>query len=226
MVGSAESEKGVLIGETGDADETFIRLTHAFTRKQIQRSHWHLLILSLVSVYLVVATLFALDYASSPVPVISFSTNSANEVARITANRDPKITELQAINWAENKSTQLLSLHFNNFRKQIAARSNLFTQDGFIKYKTVLNDLKTAPFIIKNSLIITAVVSDVPFLDSIFSRDGRKNWRLEIPVKQTIYGANDTPRTKSLLVSITIEEAERSEVLSGLKIRTFNVKGN
>lgn len=216
--------KGYVDWDRGIADETFTKLAYVHMKDLIKKSYISLLLLSTLSTYLIGITIYAVNKAVEPIELVSFSANPSNKVERITAFREPKNTPAQAIKWAEYRTTQLLSLHFNKLREQMAARANLFIDDGFEIYRKVLNEHETAQYVLDNSLIITAVVSDVPRLVQMKTIKGKVHWLIEIPVKQTQYGANDSPRTEDLVAIVAVVEAERSEALSGLKIKTFDVK--
>jgi hypothetical protein len=72
-------------------------------------------------------------------------------------------------------------------------------------------------------LIITAINQGTPRLLQKYRLDGKINWRIEMPILQTIQGASDTPETVRKVVSVTVEESRRDESIEGLKIRVFGV---
>lgn len=222
---TSNNKKGYFDADTGEADAVFIKLAYKFIRGRARAARAALLFLMLLSTYLIAVSSYAVYEAFKPARIATLTHDERGEVSTITAYRKPKLTDLQVMRWAGEQSTELLSIHFNNFRSQLDKRRNLFVGDGFQKYLAALNKFKTADFVSKNAVIITAVVRDVPHVAAIYTSEGNKTWQFEIPLMQTIYGANDDPKTKNLIAHITVEEAERSKILAGLKIKNFKIQG-
>lgn len=161
--------------------------------------------------------------ASGSIPLVTFLNDHNGSTDVIIPHRNPPVTDRQAIHWARDKAVELLSLSFDGYADQIRRRKHYFVDDGWMKYQLSLIENKVTETLREEGLIITAINQDTPRLLQSYSLNGNKNWRIEMPILQTIQGASDTPKTIKKIVSITVEQTRRDEAIEGLKIRVFGV---
>jgi intracellular multiplication protein IcmL len=209
--------------ETFDLSEENIICIHRSNEKNAKQSKLFLSLAALLGVYIVLATLVLVMKASNPPVLFTFLNDQTQSVEFIIPNRNPPVTDRQAIHWARDKVCDLLSLHFKKYSSQISRRKNYFAGEGWSLYQFSLLENNIIETIKEDGLIITAINQDTPRLIQKYLLDGKVNWRIEMPVLQTIQGASDTPSTEKKIVSVTVQEARRDESIEGLKIRIFGV---
>ncbi|WP_045861757.1 DotI/IcmL family type IV secretion protein [Teredinibacter purpureus] len=173
--------------------------------------------------YTALIALYLFVKASGSFELVTFLNDHNGSTERITPYRNPDVTDRQAMHWARDKASELLSLSFNSYADQIRRRKQYFVGDGWMKYQLSLIENKVTETLREEGLIITAINQDTPRLLQSYSLNGNKNWRIEMPILQTIQGASDTPKTVKKIVSITVEQTRRDEAIEGLKIRVFGV---
>jgi len=206
-----------------DVSESAVIDAYEKNQFNAKRSSLYLILAILLGVYILVATLALVVKASGPMGLLTFLESRSGAVELVTPYRNPPVTDKQAINWAREKVCDLLSLHFKKYIEQVGSRKNYFVGDGWSLYQGSLLKNKTIETIKENGLIITSINQDTPRLLQKYMLDGRTNWRIEMPILQTIQGASDAPSTVRTIVSVTVEETRRDESIEGLKIRIFGV---
>ncbi|MFA0809410.1 DotI/IcmL family type IV secretion protein [Microbulbifer epialgicus] len=192
-------------------------------RKNDCNSRRNLILTNYLCVYTLIITSLMGVKASFPPSLITFTNDNKGYVSKVTPNRNPPVTDRQAIHWAKDKVSDLLSLHFKKYSEQIRRRRDFFVDDGWTLYQQSLIDNEVIETIKSEGLIITAINKDEPRLLEKYMLNGNINWRLEIPILQTIQGASDTSSTVKKIVSVTLEQTRRDESLEGLKVRVFGV---
>jgi intracellular multiplication protein IcmL len=214
-------------GNTGKAIEDIsvetVSLVYSENQANAKRSKLFLSLAAFLGMYTVLVTFLMVVKASNPPLLITFLNDQEGAVSQITPHRNPPVTDRQAMHWARDKVTDLLSLHFKKYADQVARRKNYFVGDGWALYQQSLLQNKVIETIKAEGLIITAINQETPRLLQKYILDGKINWRIEMPVLQTIQGASDNPATVRKVVSITVEQTRRDEAIDGLKIRVFGV---
>lgn len=171
---------------------------------------------------LFLTTVLVIKASSSPV-LLTFLNDHIRAVDVVTPNRNPPVTDRQAIHWAADKVSDLLSLHFNKYAEQVSRRKNYFSGDGWSLYQHSLINNDVIKTIKNDGLIITAINKGTPRILQKYHLNGNVNWRIEILILQTIQGASDKTITVKKKVFVTVEETRRDESVEGLKIRVFGV---
>lgn len=209
--------------EASDLSEEAVIRIHRDNQKYAKRSKLILSLATFLGIYIVLATLVLVMKASNPPGLLTFLNDQSQAVELVIPHRNPPVTDRQAIHWARDKVCDLLSLHFKKYSEQISRRRNYFVGEGWTLYQLSLVENKVIETIKEDGLIITAINQETPRLLQKYMLDGKVNWRIEMPILQTIQGASDTPTTVRKVVSVTVEEARRDESIEGLKIRVFGV---
>jgi intracellular multiplication protein IcmL len=203
--------------------EEAITSTYLINQKNAERSKLFLSMATLLGLYVMVATLVLAIKASNPPGLLTFLNDHISSAQLVTPHRNPPVTDRQAIHWARDRVCDLLSLHFKKYSDQVSRRKSYFAGDGWLFYQQSLLDNNVIKTIKEEGLIITAINQGTPRLLQKYRLDGKINWRIEMPILQTIQGASDTPETVRKVVSVTVEESRRDESIEGLKIRVFGV---
>lgn len=211
---------------TADAliDEEFIAAEYESTRKLIRNSQIYLYMIGVFSIITVVSTLILSTYVNRPPNMLNMVSDAAGTVESVYPVINPQVTDKQAILWANDATSELLSLHFKKYNEQLAFRKRLFVGGGWELYRQSLIENNVIESIIEKGLVITAGNAETPRLYDKRKVDGKVNWYLEIPVFQTVVGARDGAITVKKKVYITVQETRRDEALDGLKIRLFNIQ--
>ena len=162
-------------------------------------------------------------YVTQPPPMITFMSDRNGVTEGITPIINPTVADHQAVRWANDATSELLSLHFRHYAEQIERRRDLFVGEGWTLYQQSLLDNGVIDKIKESGLIITAVNSNTPRLLGRYEVGGKTNWYIQIPILQTIQGAKESGSTERKIVHITVQEARRDEALQGLQIRLFNI---
>lgn len=220
---SSNAEDGVELKEALDLSEAGIAKLYRQNQQNAQRAKLFLTFCTYLALYCVLATFSLVTMASLPPKLLTFLTDRNHIVELVTPHRNPPVTDRQAIHWARDKVCDLLSLHFKKYPQQITRSKNYFVGDGWTQYQQSLVENQVIETIREEGLIITAINQETPRLLQKYLLDGKMNWRLEMPILQTIQGASDTPTTVRKVVSVSVEETRRDESIEGLKIRVFGL---
>lgn len=208
-----------------DCDISIADVGSTYTQNQefAKRSKRNLIISIFLGVYTVFVTFLLVIKSSGQYDLITLLNDKNGSVFSIVPHLNPPVTDRQAIHWAEDKATDLLSLHFKKYAEQIARRKNYFVGNGWVLYQQSLVENKVIEMIKSEGLIITSVSQNTPKLLQKYLLDGKINWRIEIVVLQTIQGASDIPTTVKKRVSVTVEQTRRDEAIDAMKIRIFGI---
>ncbi len=176
-----------------------------------------------LSIINIAALLVFIDMAAGEPNDITFTHDGKGYFERVHVYRNPILSNRQAVAWAKTKVTELLSLHFRGLDQQIEQRRYYFADDGWDQYKQSLQDNKTIEIVKNQGLVITAVNHQPPRLIGKSRLRGRTQWKIEIPVLQTIQGAANKDNTQTRRAFVMVEETKRSVAIDGLRILTFEV---
>lgn len=205
-------------------DEAVVGDQYASLVFSIRTARLRLMMISGVALLIMVSTLYLAYFVSTPPRMLTIISDTKGVVNNVQPVINPRVTDKQAIEWANDATAELLSLHFKRYEQQLEYRKRLFVGGGWDLYRASLIENEVISSIVEKGLIITAGNSDTPRLVRKAKVEGQMNWYLEIPVYQTIVGARDGSITVQKYVAIAVQETRRDEALEGLKVRLFNIK--
>ena len=129
---------------------------------------------------------------------------------------EPNVSIHTLLRWASIAITTAYTLDFVEYQKTLSSLESYFTKAG---YKNFLEaaDARLQD-IIKQKLVVTAVVAGQPIVLDEGMLDGAYSWRLQIPLLLSYQGASEKSTKQSLAVTILVVRVPTSDADSGIGI--------
>ena len=176
-------------------------------------------LLKIINIFTIVAFILVgvMFYLELTKPNQNYYAKSAdNTVNRMITLSEPNVSIHTLLRWASIAITTAYTLDFVEYQKTLSSLESYFTKAG---YKNFLEaaDARLQD-IIKQKLVVTAVVAGQPIVLDEGMLDGAYSWRLQIPLLLSYQGASEKSTKQSLAVTILVVRVPTSDADSGIGI--------
>lgn len=195
-----------------------------FTKNNLYRDHYKMalngaifmgIVCALLTVVLAMVTLFP------PQPKY-YATTTTGVIIPLHSLSEPVVTKPYLLQWASLAAKASYNLDFNDYKNQILATKNYFTEDGFVKYQEALKSSGLLQTVTDKKVMMSAIVSGDPVIIREFMEHGRYNWVVQLPMLVTFSSASDTKRIHTL-VTMRIQRVPVLSANNGIQISNYRV---
>lgn len=145
-----------------------------------------------------------------------FVRDTAGNTAKMLNLNEPNVSTDTLLRWVSLAVTNAYTLDFVDYQQQRESLRNFFTKAG---YKNFLEATESRlQGVIKQKLIVTAVVSGTPVLLEEGSMSGFYAWRIQLPLLLSYQGASEKSTKENLAVSVLIMRMPTKEASTGIGI--------
>ena len=164
-------------------------------------------------------------------PVYKYKTvaqDNANSLEQFSADLvplfNPNLTNRAVLSWAATSVTEVMTLGFGDFDRQLIAQRKRFTAQGWESFLKALIEQKIRNAFKEQQLILTTVPSDVPVIvaQGEDPEDGYK-WVVELPVIMTFATNNNVTKKSRTIVRLTIVRVPGQDSVGGIAIKSWEV---
>lgn len=167
-----------------------------------------------VSFVIMVGVIFYLEITKTKQTYFAQSTDGS--VTKMTSLDVPNVSTNTLLRWVSLAVTSAYTLDFVDYQQTLDSLKQYFTKSGYANFLEASNDrLQT---IIKQKLIVTAVVAGTPILLGEGEIYGFYSWRIQIPILLSYQGASEKSTKQNLAVSLLVMRVPTKEAHSGIGI--------
>lgn len=197
-----------------------IRLRNNFYRDNYRRVVSALL----VAVFAIIALTAAVVYLvmERPAPTYFATTDSGRLIPIIPLNR-PVMNSIAITRWATTAATSAYSFNFLNYRQQLQAASQYFTDSGWKNYLDKLKSSGNLDAVTKRKLILTSVPGGAAVIVNQGLLNGRYAWRVQMPLLATFRSSSETKYSNAMMVTMLIVRVSTTVNPQGIAIDQINI---
>ncbi len=206
------------VEKTFDGDDEMLRRIKRFNRMYK---------MSVATVALAGFIIVAMPFLK-PMHVFRAVTENPNTRERILRKMvsldEPNLTDGTIISWAATSITEILTLGFGDFDRQMASQRKLFTSSGWRSFNEAMAKSGIREKFKSSQLILTSVPSDSPLVSGRgIDQDGDYVWIVEMPLIMTYATNNEVTQKSRGIVRLTISRVRSGENPAGIAIKSWNV---
>jgi len=164
-------------------------------------AHRKLAIILVIALFVSVSFNIVLFKIQPDVRVIAL--DESGRAVKVISLKEPMLTPAKLQTWVVEKSVELYTYDFRNWRKHFQKMGGEFTSHGWTEFSNAMKESRTIELIEDDDVIVSAV----PLGAAVIVKEGDLNgvyaWKVEFPLLVTYEGASDV-RTQELLVTAVI----------------------
>ena len=145
-----------------------------------------------------------------------FAKNTANKFIKMTSLDEPNVSSRTLLRWASLAVTTAYTLDFVEYQTTLDSLKPYFTKTGYVSFLAAANS--RLQDIIKQKLIVTAVIADTPVLLGEGIISGFYAWKIQIPILLSYQGASEKSTKQSLVVNLLVMRVPIKEASTGIGI--------
>lgn len=179
-----------------------------------------LVISAIANLLMAIAIVF---FIFNPPPAEFIVADANGSLIKAEALSEPQKTTSMMRAFASNAVTTINSLDWVNYRTQLTAAANYFTNRGWSDYRSKLETSNVLKFLNDNKLTMAATPTQVPQVLYQGVLNGNYTWKIEVPILIT-YSGGTVSRTDSKRVTMVIQRVPFSESPNGVGIVQYLVQ--
>ena len=158
-----------------------------------------------------------LQLLNSPSPRYFASSPDGKVIELVPLDR-PIMTQAGLLGWASEAVAGALALNFLQWRTQLTAARENFTQDAFQSFVKSMQDAGIISMIEEKRLSVSAVVSRAPVIVASGVQNGRMTWRIECPLVVSYESSQGIESTQRLLAAVLVQRVNTATSPKGFAI--------
>lgn len=163
---------------------------------------------------LLLALVFYLE--SSKAKPTYFVESTEGKLTPMLALEEPNVSINSLLRWASIAVTSAYTLDFVDYQQSLDALKPYFTKAGYTNFLAAAD--ARIQDIIKQKLIVTAVVSSTPIILAEGEMSGFYSWQIQIPILLSYQGASEKSTKQNLAVTILVVKVPTKEAETGIGI--------
>jgi hypothetical protein len=138
----------------------------------------------------------------------------------------PNLTNDAVLSWVTSAITEILTVGFGDFDRQILGQRYRFTDDGWESFKVALRKENMRETFHEQQLVLTTVPGDAPVITAQGpNAKGVYTWEVELPVILTYTTNNNVKSKEKHIIGLTITRVPVEENERGIAIRNWHLGG-
>jgi hypothetical protein len=180
---------------------------------------------------IVIIALAALLIFSAPFlrPYYKYRTQSpSKEVGALVPLEKPNMTDRAILSWATTSITEIMTIGFGDFDKQILGQKQRFTSEGWESFLKAVRDQDLRAAFKSQQLVLTTVPSNTPVIvaQGVDPLSGDEyQWVVEMPIIMTYVTNNNVKRQSRSIIRLTIVRVPSKDSFRGVAIKSWQVAG-
>ncbi|MEK6731860.1 MAG: type IVB secretion system apparatus protein IcmL/DotI [Pseudomonadota bacterium] len=191
-------------------------------RNEFYRDGYRKIVVALMLALLIIVGLVGAIFgilATRPTPTYFATTNDGRIISLVPLNQ-PNLSDQALLQWASNAVISIYSYSFVNYQKVFQDNEQYFTDAGWKAFLNSVKDSNSLSAVIKNKLIVSAVVTGAPVVTNRFLYNNNYTWKVQMPITVTMQGTG-SPSTQNFMVTLTITRVSTLDSISGVGISQF-----
>ena len=175
-------------------------------RNQFYRDSYRKVLIALnISVIALIMLICTLIYIINNPPAPKyFATFGDGRVVPLVPLNMPNVSQAAMLQWANSAVVAVNTYDFFNYRQQLQAASQYFTDEGWQAYLNVLRLSRNLNAVVEKKLVVSAVATRAPVLVRSGLIDGVYTWVVQIPIQVTYQSASEYNQ-QSQIVTVMVK---------------------
>ena len=192
-------------------------------RKTARRSLVVATLSMLTSVLFALLAIGLVVFGPSPV---YFAVTKDFRTKQLTPLDQPTMSESGMMNWATQALTETLSLDFVHYKQQLIRARPHYLPSAFSSLLQSLKEGGNLSYIAENRLSVKAVAPHAPVLLNTGIVEGRKAYKMQVPINLSYESSEGTPTTQSLVATIVVQRVSARKYPDTVAIAQVLLKHN
>lgn len=194
-----------------------VRFRNNFYRDNYRRAMIILLCSILMNVGLVVVISFMGMHKPEPK---YFATNRDGTIIQLVPLNEPLHTDADIRDWATRAALAAMSYDFLNYRNQLQAAAQYFTEEAFTTYLKALKDSGNMDLLTTKRLVAQPYSEGVPVVLAQGMIMDRYAWKVKVPIAVRYVSSSQT-QIMHYMVTMTITRVSTLDTPQGILIASF-----
>lgn len=166
---------------------TVVTMRNSFYRDSYRK----VMLILLISVLLNIGLGAVLYYIVSHPPMPKYFATSINgRITPIVSIDQPNQSDSSVLQWANQAAIASYSYNFVNYRKELQAASEFYTDIGWQQFMSALESSNNLAAVKAKKLIVSAVATQAPVILKKGILNGSYSWRVQMPLLVTYQSAS------------------------------------
>lgn len=153
-----------------------------------------------------------------------FSLNPEKQLRPLVPLSEPNLTNQAILSWTATAVTEIMTVGFGDFDKQILSQRWRFTSDGWDSFLEALFRQGVRDAFRERQLVLTTVPADMPVITAQgLGPDERYLWRVELPIIMTYTTNNNVTKRERSIIQLTLVRVPSHENIGGLGIKSWRL---
>lgn len=136
----------------------------------------------------------------------------------------PNLTNQALLSWVVTSVTEIMTLGFGDFEKQLVSQKKRFTKGGWESFKDALFERGLRDVFKSRQLVLTTVPSNAPVVVAQGpDPEGVYQWIVEMPIILTFATNNNVSTKQKNIVRLTIVRVPAEQSLNGIAIKIWKI---
>jgi len=174
-----------------------------------------------------IAALMAILVVGAPVmrPSYSFFARRPDDKTKqLVPLNEPNLTNQAVLSWTATSITEIMTLGFGDFDRQLLSQRMRFTDEGWESFLMALYKQGIRDAFKKQQLVLTTVPSDSPVIVAQGEDiDGKYFWQVELPIIMTYMTNNNMTQKSRAIIQLTIVRVPSSVNIGGIAIKAWKL---
>jgi len=157
-----------------------------------------------------------------PPPPVYFPTSYDGRITPLYPLDAPNQSDASVLQWASEAAVDMFTYNYVNWRSELEAGSNFFTDKGWNTFINFLKQSNLIETIVNNKLVVTAEPTLAPYFSRRGILNNRYAWSVQMPLMVT-FQSQEKLSHKSYMISMLITRVPSSTSPSGIAIEQFVV---
>jgi intracellular multiplication protein IcmL len=194
-----------------------VRLRNNFYRDNYRRAMVILLCSILMNVVLATGATFLALHKPEP---RYFATNRDGTIIQLLPLNQPLHSDADIRDWATRAALAAMSYDFLNYRTQLQASAQYFTDDAFTTYLKALKDSGNMELLTTKRLVSQPFSEGVPIVLAQGMIGDRYAWKVKVPIAVRYVSSSQT-QISHYMVTMTITRVSTLDTPQGILIASF-----
>lgn len=182
-----------------------VKLRNDFYRDNFRRVVMILLFSVILNIALCIAVYF---YETKPTKVLYFAVTNTGKLFKMHALSSPVLGPAQLRSWITRNVPTIYSLDYVHFKDQLSRSHKYFTGYGWSQFIQAFQP--TLNKVISGKYVVSAAVTDVPYIVGTARIDGKYTWKIQVPVKIT-FRRGDTASTNNVVWQLVVQRVNNAK---------------
>lgn len=141
-------------------------------------------------------------------------------ITQIVPLTEPSVSDSKMLQLVGDTATCAFTFDYVNYRKQITQCQHGFTDNGWTRFVTELDNSKILNLVKSEELVLSSTRIEAPIIEDKGLIEGVLAWKVKVPVRVT-YSGRQTKTTEDYMVSMTVARMDQNTNPDGVAISSF-----